>query len=50
MAACYLTIVKPTVTGFALPFALLAVSVALYFPGSRGRLPIRPLNGIAFGP
>ena len=45
-----MTILNPTVTGFALPFALLAVSVAVYFPGFRGRLPIRPLNGIAFGP
>jgi hypothetical protein len=48
--AGYRTIVNLTVIGFALPFALLAVSLAMYLKGLSARVPIRPLNAIALGP
>jgi hypothetical protein len=46
----YRTIVNLTVIGFALPFALLAVSLAMYLPGLSARMPIRLPNAIALGP
>jgi hypothetical protein len=42
--------VNLTVIGSALPFALLAVSLAMYLPGLSARVPIRPLNTIGLGP
>src|SRR4029077_10803639 len=48
--SCYLTIVNLTVIGFALPLALLAVSVAVSAPGVSAFLPMRPLKATVLAP
>ena len=50
MTSELLTIVNFTVIGFALPLALLAVSLAVYGPGVSAFLPIRPVNATALAP